>query len=557
MAGIELARAVAVTAITESGETKFGSGYILDATHILTAWHCVSDGDHGEIASQLKVHRAGGGGVAQVKVHAGVRDLDVVLLSVIDGSWWGADLPGGPVAVDRVGRERSQKLEDCEALGFPEWKRIGNNFDVAQVYGEIRVLEEIGRHRLVMRDQGLHGVAAQDAKTNPWNGFSGAAVFHDGRLLGMITEQHPSHGDTALQIQPLQAVKDAKAETAQRLMEELKNSGLRFEPEPVPVRRSLVRILLLAVGIAAVLGTAVADRASGATSLAVGEFPHAVAVNPAAHAAYVTDVGTDEVSVINIKTNAVTATVSVGNWPTGIAIDPAAHAAYVTNQKDNNVSVIDTATNTLTDTVIGVGAAPVSVVADPAAHAVYVANAGGNTVSVSSTVTNTVVKNIPVGGEPSSMAVDPVAHTVYVANSVGDSISVINTRTNTVTDTIHIGMSPSGVAVDPAAHTLYITNPAGNSVLVIHLSPVADTIAKNIFIRGLPSSVAADPAAHAVYVANADGDSVSVISTRTNTVTGTVRVGRDPHAVAVGPTRTAYVTNYGDGSVSVIEPDDW
>jgi len=56
-----------------------------------------------------------------------------------------------------------------------------------------------------------------------------------------------------------------------------------------------------------------------------------------------------------------------------------------------------------------------------------------------------------------------------------------------------------------------------------------------------------------VYVTGAN-DSVFVISTGTNTVVGTIKVGRDPSTVTVLPDGTrAYVANSSDGSVSVID----
>ena len=61
-----------------------------------------------------------------------------------------------------------------------------------------------------------------------------------------------------------------------------------------------------------------------------------------------------------------------------------------------------------------------------------------------------------------------------------------------------------------------------------------------------------DPAAGTIDVANGD-DSVSVINAATRTVTATIPVGTSPYAVEVNPaTDTAYVTNSGDDTVSVI-----
>lgn len=70
--------------------------------------------------------------------------------------------------------------------------------------------------------------------------------------------------------------------------------------------------------------------------------------------AYVPNYTNDNVSVINLTTNAVVATIPVGFGPFGVAVTPDGTQAYVTNQFSASVSVIDAATNTVIATV-GVG----------------------------------------------------------------------------------------------------------------------------------------------------------------------------------------------------------
>jgi uncharacterized repeat protein (TIGR01451 family) len=68
---------------------------------------------------------------------------------------------------------------------------------------------------------------------------------------------------------------------------------------------------------------------------------------------------------------------------------------------------------------------------------------------------------------------------------------------------------------------------------------------------GAPAAFAATGSA---YVTNFDDGTVSVIDTATNTVTATINVGSAPDGVAVNPAGTrVYVTDEGDGTVSVID----
>ena len=55
------------------------------------------------------------------------------------------------------------------------------------------------------------------------------------------------------------------------------------------------------------------------------------------------------------------------------------------------------------------------------------------------------------------------------------------------------------------------------------------------------------------YITNYNDDTVSVIDTSTNTVTTTIAVGRNPFAVATSSLNKVYVSNAGSASVSVID----
>src|SRR5258705_464341 len=81
----------------------------------------------------------------------------------------------------------------------------------------------------------------------------------------------------------------------------------------------------------------------------------------------------------------------------GLTLAEAQPLAYVTNVNSNNVSVINTSTNTEVLPRIPVGANPVAMAITPNGAFVYVANSVSNNVSVINTSTNTeVLPRIPV-----------------------------------------------------------------------------------------------------------------------------------------------------------------
>jgi YVTN family beta-propeller protein len=66
---------------------------------------------------------------------------------------------------------------------------------------------------------------------------------------------------------------------------------------------------------------------------------------------YITNSGSNNVSVIDTATNTVTATVSVGYNPLGVTVSPDGTNIYVANEYNNTVSVINPAANSITSTV--------------------------------------------------------------------------------------------------------------------------------------------------------------------------------------------------------------
>lgn len=267
--------------------------------------------------------------------------------------------------------------------------------------------------------------------------------------------------------------------------------------------------------------------------------------------AYITNRNSDTVSVIDTATNTVVATVGVGDYPHAVAVNPAGTRVYVANTNANTVSVIETASNTLVATV-GVGATPYGIAVNPTGTHVYVANAGDDNVSVIDAAINNVVATVPVGSFPQGVAINPAGTYVYVTNEFSNSVSVIDTVTNVVVATVGVGSHPYGIAIDPAGTHVYIGNILSNSVSVIDTA--TNTVVANVPGVNYPYGLAINPVGTRLYVANHQSNTLSVIDTTTNSVLATVPVGTNPYGVAVNPAGThVYVANTNGNTVSVID----
>ena len=176
-------------------------------------------------------------------------------------------------------------------------------------------------------------------------------------------------------------------------------------------------------------------------TIPAGASPQSVIISPDGATLYVAGSGNssnDEagtITMISTATDGITGTISMGDGAgaAAVALSPDGGTAYVANADSNAVSVIDLTTDTVTAT-IPVGLFPDSLTVTPDGRAVYVANSSSGSISVIGTATDTVTATIPIAGGPAQVSNYPDGGPVFA--TTGDGVSVINTEENTVTGTL-------------------------------------------------------------------------------------------------------------------------
>ncbi|MGB6501584.1 MAG: YncE family protein [Thermoplasmata archaeon] len=300
--------------------------------------------------------------------------------------------------------------------------------------------------------------------------------------------------------------------------------------------------------------------ASSPGAIPVGGSPDSILVDPTNNTAFVASEFGDNVSVIDLTTNHVVATIPVGSepYPQAIALDTTNWTVYVVNSGSQNVSVISIGEESVIAS-IPVGAAPDAVAVNSFNHDVYVANGGDGTVSIISPATTIphVIATVPVEADPDALAVNSANHDVFVADAGTGNLSVISSATNTVVKTLGAGTAPGpygAMLYDPTNNNVYVANVGSDNVSVVGGSNFTDFA--SIPTGSGPSALALDGATKELYVANRFSDNVSILSTATNTPNATANVGSQPGtngAIAFNPTLgDIYVPNSGSNSVSVL-----
>lgn len=224
----------------------------------------------------------------------------------------------------------------------------------------------------------------------------------------------------------------------------------------------------------------------------------------------------------------------VGRLPFDVAVDPGRDEVFVTNSGSDNVTVISDASNRSIAS-IGVGTDPMGLAFDPRASEIFVANAGADTVSVLSTSTLQVVATIDVGRDPLGVTYDPAADRVFVADKLSDFVQAISPASNSVVGTYPVGAGPFGVAIDNATDDVYVTNSVSGNVSVLNASSGTDVA--EIAIAGLQWSlslagIAFDSATGQVWVGGG-GNYLIVLNTTTEAIADIY--SWDPTGVAYDP----------------------
>jgi YVTN family beta-propeller protein len=172
-------------------------------------------------------------------------------------------------------------------------------------------------------------------------------------------------------------------------------------------------------------------------------------VNPLTNTLYISNQGSDKVSVVEYFTNQtggfeynVVNNIQIGYFDNtgGIAVDKDTNVVYVSLYNSNLIRIINGSTNTIMNKNFTSDNGPFDITINPRTNLVYVANSGSNTVSV---IDKTKISRIEVGQYPEDITINPRTNLVYVANSGSNTVSVINATENKVMAGVEFSIHPA------------------------------------------------------------------------------------------------------------------
>lgn len=191
---------------------------------------------------------------------------------------------------------------------------------------------------------------------------------------------------------------------------------------------------------------------------------------------YVTNVGNpSSIWVIDGKSNIVSRVIeNTGKTTTGMALNKKGDKLFVTNMGDNQVAVIDVKSGKIERTFSSGGEAPINLVTD--GKRLFVANQKSGTVTVLDAATGTLIKSIATGAGAIGIAYDKVNDRVFSANRQTGTTTVIDAKTYAVLADLPTGSHPNYVTVDPKNGAAFVINKTkGGRPVQGQPAPPADT----------------------------------------------------------------------------------
>jgi len=333
------------------------------------------------------------------------------------------------------------------------------------------------------------------------------------------------------------------------------------------------------------------------TSITVGMTPSAIAIDPALGLAVVANTGSNNVSIIDLATNAQVAgsPVAVGPNPTSVAIDDQLpqHLAVVVNSGPEanggnsvtavNLTTLAITTLTLPDTSVPpiTVALPYSIGINPLTHRAIVTQQLTNTAWILdlSSGAPVLVQQIggsltPYGTGPTpSVAIDPRLNWALVTPGGSGTINIVDLgrdagpgdvgRPPVVIGDLTVSTSSQGVGINSQTHQALLTDPnssaSSNDTLTTY-SLLDNTVSNVPFLQNgtaidQPGFVASaiNPLSNVGIAVNRLANTAAIVDMENSNVLQTVSGLNMPQAVAIdAATNLAYVVNQGNNTVSVV-----
>jgi len=265
----------------------------------------------------------------------------------------------------------------------------------------------------------------------------------------------------------------------------------------------------------------------------IGKTAREVCLSPDGRRAYVSNGDDNTISVIDLDTLAVVATIADPNivGPDGGVVSPDGKKLYVVGAKNDSVVVISTATNKVLSRIPIPLKVPRRVVFSPDGSKIYVGCNQTPVIGVIDPKTDTFLRTFPVGNETrGGIAFTPDGKTLLAGAVEDDTMYYVDVATEKITRIQGVALSPQRIIVNPNGATFVLARIDG-AVMVIGDLFKHDK-SKRVPVGAAPWGMAVSDDGKFLYVSSNNDNNITVIDTGTGAVLKTIPVEKDPNGIA-------------------------
>lgn len=312
---------------------------------------------------------------------------------------------------------------------------------------------------------------------------------------------------------------------------------------------------------------AVADSAAGAAVAGPGA---------GVLLAYVTNEDSQELTVIDTRTDSAIASIPVGTRPRGVRVSQDGRTVFVAlsgspkcpptmpdeeceklkaDKSKDGIAVVDAASHAVTRVLPG-GSDPENFDISRDGATLFVSNEDAGTASIVDIASGKIRSTVKVGKEPEGVRLHPDGNTVWVTGETDHNVTVLDTKTGAVVGQVEVGKRPRSLAFTPDGSRAYVTSEVDGTVWVLDAAARKSLKVIRMPEGSKPMDAEASPDGRRIYVSNGRGGTVSVIDVTSDSLVGSATVGQRPWGIALTPDgRKLYSANGPSNDVSVVDAE--
>jgi YVTN family beta-propeller protein len=288
-------------------------------------------------------------------------------------------------------------------------------------------------------------------------------------------------------------------------------------------------------------------------TVAVGKRPRGVRLSPDHRRLYVavsgspvsppattdplppSDRSADGLVEVDAVTGKVLRTLACGRDPENLAVSPDGRLVAVSDEEAGEASIVEVASGKIVAT-IPTGAEPEGVGARPDGKVFYVTSEDEGTVTVIDVPSLKAIATFPAGQRPRVAAFTSDGKLAIVTGEQSKTVTFVDAQLHKVLQTLHLPgalVKPMGVAIAPDDRRAYVATGRGGTVVVVDI-PTRSVVSTIPDVGKRPWGLAISRDGKRLYAAAGPSNDVAVIDVASGKVVQRINVGTRPWGVALG-----------------------